>query len=130
MGDLIFTFLGGQGDLFFGGVAFFRNCGSISKIVGPAFEMMMNSRVASVKQIVISAYSTIFAKLGLDLGVEKKAVSEGVKPPTLTNIVSAKRFVCICVSCFIVVFTCGCLPHFKFSGNVFFCICIYCLYVC
>ena len=32
--------------------AFFRNCGSISKIAAPAFEMMMNSRVASVKQIV------------------------------------------------------------------------------
>ena len=35
---------------------FFRNCGSISKIVGPAFEMMMNSRVAWLKQIVISRW--------------------------------------------------------------------------
>ena len=35
---------------------FFRNCGSISKIVAPAFEMMMNSRVAWLKQIVISRW--------------------------------------------------------------------------
>ena len=36
---------------------FYKNCGSISKIAAPAFEMMMNSRVAWLKQIVISRNS-------------------------------------------------------------------------
>ena len=41
--------------------------------------VLSNSRVAALKQIVISACTAIFAKLGLDPGVEKKTVSEGVK---------------------------------------------------
>ena len=45
------------------GCGVFQKLRLISKIADHAFEMMMNSRVASVKQIVISAYSAIFAKL-------------------------------------------------------------------
>ena len=69
-------------------MAFFRNCGSISKIAAPAFEMMMNSRVASVKQIVkiesshnFCKVATIFVKLKLDRGVGKKKLFEGGKTP-------------------------------------------------
>ena len=79
----------------------FQKLRIISKIADHAFEMVMtidlilqrglsessrspvsvlqveehnaNSRVASLKQIVISACTVIFAKLGLDPGVEKKS---------------------------------------------------------
>ena len=55
--------------------------------MAPAFEMMMNSRVASVKQIVIESshnfckVATIFVKLKLDRGVGKKKLFEGGKTP-------------------------------------------------
>ena len=97
----IFTFLGGQGDLFFVGCDIFQKLRIISKIADYAFEISMtiglilqwglsessrspvsvlqveehnaNSCVASLKQIVISACTAIFAKLELDPGVEKKS---------------------------------------------------------
>ena len=100
-GDLIFIFWGGQGDLFFVGCDVFQKLRIISKIADYAFEISMtiglilqrglsessrspvsvlqveehnaNSRVASLKQIVISACTAIFAKLELDPGVEKKS---------------------------------------------------------
>ena len=42
---------------------FYKNCGSISKIAAPAFEMMMNSRVAWLKQIVISRWVICFSEI-------------------------------------------------------------------
>ena len=76
---------------------FFRNCGSISKIVAPAFEMMMNSRVAWLKQIVISRWVIcVFQKLWLhfkNCGSISKIVAPAFEMMMNSRVASVKQIV-------------------------------------